>query len=194
MKGIVFTELIGMIEATLGDEVADRVICGANTATDGAYTSVGTYDYQELISLVEQLARETGQLEAALVQSFGEYLFQRFLAMFPQFFDGVDSSISFLPTIEDRVHVEVRKLYPDAELPTFECNLENDGTLVLEYQSKRPFADLAEGLIQASIRHFQDDVSLVRHNLGDQDGTQARFELAPTSNQPIDSVASACQT
>lgn len=178
MKGIVFTELIEMVEADLGIEIADRMIQGAGTDQQGAYTSVGTYDHGELIKLVISLGKETGIPVAELVRAFGKHLFARFFALYPQFFAGVDSAIQFLPLVETYIHVEVRKLYPDAELPSFECRV-TEGVLDMTYQSKRPFADLAEGLILACVDHFGAPVQVRRTELGEEDGTHALFTLTP---------------
>lgn len=190
MKGIVFTELIEMVENDLGIEIADRMIAGAKTKNDGAYTAVGTYDHAELIQLVFSLSSETGIPVPNLVQTFGRHLFARFNALYPQFFQGVETAIDFLPMIETFIHVEVRKLYPDAELPSFDCE-HHEGVLEMTYRSKRPFADLAEGLIRACVEHFQDAIEISRTDLGDRNGTEARFTLVrtPVSSSPGEPIA-----
>lgn len=180
MKGIVFTELIEMVEEDLGLEIADRMIAGANTEKDGAYTSVGTYDHAELIELVVSLSAATDVSVPDLVKAFGRHLFARFSESYPQFFQGMESAIAFLPMVENFIHVEVRKLYPDAELPKFDCELSDAGVLEMTYNSSRPFADLAEGMIRACIAHFEDSLDVVRTDLGDKDGTAACFTLSPT--------------
>ena len=48
--------------------------------------------------------------------------------------------------------------------------------MTMEYSSKRPFADLAEGLINACIEHFGEPVDVQRENLS-ADGTAALFTL-----------------
>lgn len=188
MKGIVFTELIEMVEADLGIEIADKMIRGAETSNEGAYTAVGTYDHAELIRLVISLSEETGVPVSELVRSFGRYLFTRFHVLYPQFFTGSDSAIDFLPMVETYIHVEVRKLYPDAELPSFDCQ-SNDGVMRMTYSSKRPFADLAEGLILACVDHFKDNIEVSRVDLGEQDGTNACFVLTPISDSQTNQAA-----
>ncbi|MEZ6135176.1 MAG: heme NO-binding domain-containing protein [Pirellulaceae bacterium] len=184
MKGIVFTELIEMVEKDLGFEIADRMISNSNTPNAGAYTTVGTYDHRELIELVVSLSGESGIPVAELVRIFGKHLFQTFVRLYPGFFERVETALDFLPSIETYIHVEVRKLYPDAELPTFQSERTESG-LTLTYQSKRPFADLAEGLILAAIDHFGDTLSLRRIDLDKQDGTAARFELIEKSQSAL---------
>lgn len=178
MKGIVFTELIEMVENDLGVEIADRMIVGANLENDGAYTAVGTYDHGQLIQLVLSLSAETKVPVPDLVRSFGVHLLGRFHALYPQFFAASKSTFDFLPLVESYIHVEVRKLYPDAELPSFDCLMDGQ-TLVMTYRSKRPFADLAEGLIQATAEHYGDEVEIARENLGAKDGTEAEFRITP---------------
>ena len=176
MKGLVFAEFLEMVENTFSLEIADRIIEESNLPSGGAYTSIGTYDHSEIIELVTHLSRMTEVPPGVLVEKFGEYLFGRFAEGFPEFFEGVDSAFAFLQNIEGYIHVEVRKLYPDAELPVFECGTPNPRSLVMTYRSKRPFADLAEGLIHACISHYGTPIEVARENLSD-DGTAARFTL-----------------
>jgi len=181
MKGVVFTEFLELVENNFGLDIADRIIDQAELSTGGAYTSVGTYDHSELVQLVVGLSAETNTPPATLVRAFGEYLFGRFAIGYPQFFTGITSTFDFLESIEDVIHVEVRKLYPDAELPTFAYQRTAD-QLVMTYRSKRAFADLAEGLIHACTQHFGEPIDIERENLDAADGTAARFTL--TAKQP----------
>jgi hypothetical protein len=176
MKGLVFAEFLEMVENTFSLEIADRIIEEANLPSGGSYTSIGTYDHGEILELVTHLSRITQIPVNTLVEKFGEYLFGRFVEGFPAFFAGIDSAFGFLQNIEEYIHVEVRKLYPDAELPVFTCETPDTQTLIMTYRSKRPFADLAEGLIRACISHYGGGIELARENLSD-DGTAARFTL-----------------
>ncbi|TWT94323.1 heme NO-binding domain-containing protein [Neorhodopirellula pilleata] len=184
MKGIVFTELIEMVEADLGIEIVDRMLTKADTPSQGSYTAVGTYDHGELIRLVIALSGETGIPVSELVRSFGRHLFGRFATLYPQFFRGVEGTLDFLPLIETYIHVEVRKLYPDAELPSFESEFVGE-SLEFYYQSSRPFADLAEGLVLACVDHFNERLDVQRIDLGDHDGRHAKFVISPAQRSPI---------
>jgi hypothetical protein len=178
MKGIVFTEFLEMVESKFSPELADSIIEGADLASGGAYTTVGTYDHDEMIKLVTCLSKETGINTAELMRSFGVYMFERFYVLFPQYFRGINSSFRFLELIEDYIHVEVRKLYPEAELPSFECDTSEFGYLRLTYQSTRPFAPLAEGLIRGCIAHFREAADIQVEDLSNGKGTAARFLIA----------------
>lgn len=177
MKGIVFCEFVEMLEQEFSADMADEIISGAALESGGAYTTVGTYDHHEMLALVTQLSEKTGTPVPDLVEAFGRYLFGRFVDLYPAFFEGVDGAFSFLDRIEEHVHVEVLKLYPDAELPTFKTSRTDDNTMVMVYQSTRPFADLAKGLIEGCIAHYGEPVDVQMEDLSDEGRTHVRFTL-----------------
>ncbi|TSA01017.1 MAG: hypothetical protein D4R80_00120 [Deltaproteobacteria bacterium] len=166
MKGLVFTEFIELVDESFTMETSERMIEMSHLPSGGAYTSVGTYNAQEMITLVSGLSTLTGIPVPDLLKTFGRHLFKRFVSAFPIFFEGIGSAMEFLPRVDDYVHLEVRKLYPDAELPSFSCERPEPGTLVMTYGSKTNLPDLAEGLILGCIDHFGDPVSVKRETGG----------------------------
>ncbi len=165
MKGIVFVEFIEMVENKFSIEMSDRIIEMSNLPSDGIYTSVGTYDPKEMFTLVGNLSNLTEIPVGDLLKSFGHYLFTRFVENFPVFFEGISSSIDFLSKVDSYVHLEVKKLYPDAELPTFECNTSEAGHFQMTYTSKTNLPDLAEGLISECINYYQEQLKVERQSV-----------------------------
>lgn len=160
MKGIVFTEFMDMVESTFSLDVVDQIIDRAHLASGGAYTSVGAYDHEELIALVSELSQMTHIPVPELVRTFGKYLFKRFTVIYPHFFKGVSEPFDFLTKIESYIHVEVLKLYPDAELPHLACEIKSENELEMLYTSLRPFYDFAFGLIEGCFEHFKTPVTI----------------------------------
>ncbi len=179
MKGIVFSKFIEFVEERFSPEMADDIIESSDLPSGGAYTSVGTYDHREMLQLVTALSEKSGTPVPDLVRSFGCHLFGILAGAYPQFLEGIDSSLEFLQLIENYIHVEVRKLYPDAELPTFEHCSPSANQLELIYYSKRPLGDLAHGLIEGCAGHFGDTLSIEREELLVEEGTSIRFLLTP---------------
>jgi hypothetical protein len=177
MKGIVFTEFIEMVETEFSPEIADEIIDAADLSTGGAYTSVGTYDHNELVRMVVALSQETNVEIPELIKAFGCYLFGRFLTLYPDFFDHVGNSFDFLDRIDNYVHVEVKKLYPDAELPSFETSRTDSSTLIMHDKSSRPFAHLAEGLISGAIEHFNENIDVMINDHSGGQNTNVEFVL-----------------
>jgi hypothetical protein len=184
MKGIVFTEFLEMVEGKFSPEMVDCIIEKSDLDSGGIYTAVGTYDHREMIKLVSRLSNETGIPPAELVHSFGIYLFGRFRTMFPSYFEGVSSSFDFLQRVDDYIHIEVRKLYPEAELPSFAYDMPEPGCLRLTYRSARPFAALAEGLIRGCVGHYGEAIDIETEDLSSGKGTAACFVLT-RRNDPL---------
>ncbi|WP_372894577.1 heme NO-binding domain-containing protein [Stieleria sp.] len=177
MKGVVFTEFLSFVEGRFDLVMVDHLITATDPASGGAYTAVGTYDASELVDMVAELSLRTGIPAAEWIKAFGGHLFQHFVRDHAATMGQVTTSEALLSSVEDRIHVDVRKLFPDAELPTIGFEQIDDRTSEVTYQSTRPFADLAEGLIAAAIKHFADPITMTREDLHPGDGTRAKFKL-----------------
>jgi len=177
MKGVVFTGFLDFVADQFSQEMVDDIIDASDLPSGGAYTSVGTYDHQEILQLVSALSRISGTLVSDLVTSFGQHLFGIFVKKYPAYVAGIDSAFPFLLAVGKKIHVEVLKLYPDAELPTFEYKFPSSNQMVLIYHSSRALGDLAEGLMKGCIEYFEDSIAIQRENLPPGDGTNVRFLL-----------------
>ncbi|MBZ5715745.1 heme NO-binding domain-containing protein [Nannocystis pusilla] len=177
MKGVVFTEFLEMVEAQFSSEMVEELLGSCELASGGAYTSIGTYDHRELVALVGALSEKTGAPGGALVHEFGRHLLRRFTVGFPGFFAAARDTFAFLAQVEGYVHAEVRKLYPDAELPTFECRVDGHDRMDMVYRSTRGFADLAHGLIVATAEHYGEAITVEVEDLSGGARTHVRFEL-----------------
>ncbi len=176
MKGMVFTEFLEMVEDQFSDEMADRLIEACDLPSGGAYTAIGSYSHTEMLMLVTELSKQTAIPVPDLVKAFGQYLFVRFSVGHAHFFTGIENTFQFLSGIENYIHIEVLKLYPDAQLPSFDYENGQNDRMVMIYRSARPFADLAEGLIYGCITYFGEQIEVIREDLSDN-GTAAKFTL-----------------
>ncbi|MBU3020783.1 heme NO-binding domain-containing protein [Aestuariibacter sp. A3R04] len=159
MLGIVFTTLIEMLEEKVSPEFADEVITEAKLENDGAYTAVGYYPFSELQKLVGVLVNKTGKPVDVLLYEFGIYLFGKLAKAHGQVMAGRDGILDALSVLDNDIHVQVRKLYPDADLPTFKVVAQTDKTMRLQYYSTRELASLAEGLMDGAAAHFGQRIS-----------------------------------
>lgn len=162
MKGIVFVQFLEMVDEKFSMEVSERLIENSDLPSKGIYTTVGTYDVAEMVSLVTNLSKITAIPVPELLREFGRYMFGGFVKHFPAFFEGVNSTFEFLPRVDSYVHLEVRKLYSDAELPEFTCDFPDPDTFHMTYRSSRHLQDLAEGLILGCIEHFGEHLAVSR--------------------------------
>ena len=185
MKGVVFQEFIQMVESTFSPEMADQIIDASELSTGGAYTCVGTYHHDEMVRLVLQLSTRTCIPVPALLHAFGKHLLGRFALMYPRHFAGRTSTFELLEVLDNKIHVEVRKLYPDAELPVFDHTFTAPDTMTFVYRSKRPFADLASGLIAGCIDHFDERIEVKREDYPCESGSHSRFVLQKMADATV---------
>ena len=75
MKGIVFTEFLDLVEEKFGLEMVDTIISSSDLASKGAYTSVGTYSFSEMLQLLQHLSEKTGLSIDTLLLVYGEHFF-----------------------------------------------------------------------------------------------------------------------
>ncbi len=177
MKGIVFTEFLDMVENQFGYEVVDHIIEVSDLESKGVYTAVGTYPHSEVVALLTNLSKKVQLDPGTLLKEFGKHLFDTFLRAYPQFFNSVDNLFDFLASIDNHIHVEVKKLYPDAALPKFDTHISDDKkTMNMTYRSERSMSVLAEGLIEKSMDHFKEPCEFSSTNLK-EDGSVVEFIL-----------------
>ncbi len=181
MKGVVFTEFLDMVDSRFGAQCVEDIIDASALPSGGMYTAVGTYDHQEIVALVQALSTHTQLPVPTLLKVYGEHLFGRFAALYPMFFTGQTNAIDFLAGIEDVIHTEVKKLYPDAQLPRFEVLNKSTNRLELLYISAHQFEDLAEGLIAGCIKHFVQPLSCTRREEATAPGTGSRVHFTIAS-------------
>lgn len=176
MKGLIFTEFIDIYEDQFGLELINQVIEESDLPSEGVYTSTGNYDYREIIRLTTSLSKHTGMSIDEIIQNFGYVLFGRLFTLYPQLFEGISSALQFCARVDDYIHVEVRKLYPDATLPQFECIWRSPLQLEMIYRSPRCLGDLAYGLIKGCANHFQQNIEIAIEPIS-QDGSELKFVL-----------------
>lgn len=179
MKGIILSEFVEFIEANLGEDIAQTIINDSKIESGGAYSRVGQYDYQELLKLLSQTVVETSNEANVLLQQFSDHLFMVFKRDYNIFFEGVSSAAEMLTQIDEHIHVEVKKLYPDAELPKFEYTKEGR-LLTLNYTSPRPLASVAHALVNACLKFFGDQERLLSSEIA-KDECSAEFVIEALS-------------
>jgi len=161
MKGIVFTEFLELVENEFGLEVVQQIIDECELDTEGVYTSVGVYSHKDMFKMVGKLSEIKGIPVPALLTVFGEYFFNTLKDKYPIFVEK-PNLFSFLKSIDQYIHPEVLKLYPEAELPRFDAEIKSDNEMILNYMSSRKMSDLAIGLIKGAANHFKENVEVVK--------------------------------
>jgi len=176
MKGIVFTEFLELVEDKFGLETVDRIISESQLESGGIYTSVGTYSFSEMLQLLQNLSEQTGVTIDNLLLVYGEHFFSIIETSYPGLLATYQDPIEMLSSIENHIHVEVRKIYPDAELPTFIVEKKDHKSLTMLYKSSRAMHHFGLGLMNKTFEYFNSTATIKLHKIN-EDGTEVRFVI-----------------
>ena len=156
MKGIVFNLLEEVVTNNHGPDAWDALLEGA--ALDGTYTSLGTYPDENIQALVAAASTALGLTPFEVLRWFGKEAMPLLAARYPHFFNSQQSARPFVLSVNSIIHPEVRKMSPDADVPTFEFSDEPDGALLLGYRSRRRLCALAQGFVEGAAAHYGETV------------------------------------
>ena len=82
--------------------------------------------------------------------------------------------MDLLASIENHIHVEVKKIYPEAQLPTFEIQRRTKKKMVMLYKSDKALYMLGKGLMLETFKLFDVPVHIDFEKINEQ-GTEVRF-------------------
>jgi hypothetical protein len=174
MKGIVFTEFLDLVEDKFGMEMVDSIIEASELESEGVYTSIGTYNFSEMLSLLSNLSERTNITIDDLLLVYGEHFFSVIERSYIGLVDTYKDPIEMLASIENHIHVEVRKIYPEAELPTFIVEEKSKDLLIMVYKSSRAMYYFGLGLMNRTFKHFNTTAEITLEKIA-EDGTEVRF-------------------
>ena len=176
MKGIVFTEFLELVESKFGLATVNEIIEKSDLKSDGVYTSIGTYDFSEMLSLITNLSKKTNITIHDLLYTYGLHFFSVLEKSYPKIISNYKSPIELLSSIDSHIHVQVRKIYPDAELPKFEIMNQTQKSITLVYTSSRSMYAFALGLIEKTFHHYHKNAS-ISYDLINNDGSMVKFVI-----------------
>lgn len=194
MKGIVFTEFFKHIENAHGADLLDDVIVSAALPNDGGYTSVGTYPFNEMLSLVGACTKATGRTVADVLDGFGQHCLAAWVNYVPAFFGATRTLFDILAEINEFHELEVRKLYSDAELPTFVVETRDERVMVIGYYSPKQLTDLAIGVIKGAAAHLGQKIEVSAEPAEGPQGAYSRLRIEILSTCPPQSSGASCPT
>jgi len=157
MKGVVFNLLERLVARDFGEDTWDALLDASGL--DGAYTSLGSYPDEDFVRLVHAAADPLAMPADDVVVWLGRNALPVFAEHYPQLFEPHHSTQSFVLTLNDIIHPEVRKLYPGADVPEFDFRLHEQG-LAMGYRSPRKMCSFAEGLLLGAAEHYGERLTI----------------------------------
>jgi hypothetical protein len=177
VKGIIFNLLEEFIIDNWGAARFEKIVARCPIHTQLPYVGPGTYPDANLFAIVEQTTAELGIGTDEALRSFGRFAFPKLAARFPIFMVGHDHPKSFLKTIDGVIHVEVRKLFVNAEPPRITFRDPAPDRLVLHYVSRRNLCPLFAGLIEGTSDYYRVAIAQTQTACTRQSSPECEFSL-----------------
>jgi predicted hydrocarbon binding protein len=175
MKGVVFNLLEDVVTEEAGEAAWEEAL--SESGVDGVYTSLGTYSHKELVALGECIAIQRGSTVDETITWFGRKALPKLAAAYPELFEQHSSTFSFLATLNDIIHPEVRKLYPGADVPVFDYRVVEPGRMVMGYQSTRGLCTFGHGLIEGAAEHYSQNLEVSQPTCQKRGDAECVFEV-----------------
>ncbi|MDG0996165.1 MAG: heme NO-binding domain-containing protein [Gammaproteobacteria bacterium] len=165
MKGIVFTSFISFLENELGLIETESIIIKADLNSACAYTTVGSYDFKELLHLILLSSQSFKITPKHVSQRFGSYLFTTLTSSSPQYVKNKHSCFELFETINNVIHMEVKSIYPETTPPRVHFKRISSSAATLHYQSHRCLGDVMYGVIEGAGNYFNEKLLIERNRL-----------------------------
>jgi hypothetical protein len=175
VKGVVFNVLEQLVARDFGEDTWDALLDASEL--DGVYTSLGSYPDEHLVKLVSAASIALRMPADDVVLWFGRSALPLFAGRYPQLFEPHESTRSFVLTLNDIIHPEVRKLYPGADVPEFDFEPRGE-ILVMGYRSPRKLCSFAEGLLLGAADHYSERLTIEQPSCMKRGDGQCVLELA----------------
>jgi hypothetical protein len=129
-----------------------------------------------MLALLTNLSSLTKVSVNDLLHVYGLHFFDVLFKNHPGIFEMYSDPIELLSSVEKHIHVHVRKVYSDAELPRFEIKERNDSKLEMIYYSSRSMCFFALGLMEKTFEHY-DSSATITFDLLKSDGSEVKFMI-----------------
>lgn len=153
MKGFVVTALVGMLQRQHGRERVQAMLANHGLASVAEGEPTDYVPVATLVAVCKVAGREFNCTLDDLVEQFGFYIFGELVRGFPELFVARNFA-DFIESIEQVAHPEILRRFPDAEVPVITLLHSGAGEYVIGYSSKRPFTQLACGILGAASAYY----------------------------------------
>ena len=171
MKGFIFKSLLDFTEESFGLAFVDQMISEVELDSEGVYVTFESYPFAELVALATYFSQQKQIALEDLLEAFGLFILPELIGRHDYVVQNYTHPLDLIQGIEAHIHTEVRKLYDDAELPTFNNIHRTEKRLEVEYTSQRELSHFAIGLMKGTLKHFNTRGNIEMEKLTHKDKT-----------------------
>lgn len=176
MKGVVYNVLEEIVSREHGESTWDTLLDEAGV--DGIYTSLGNYPDSELLAIVDAASAALGMTRDEVIRWFGQNALPLFAQRYPTLFEPHSEVRTFVLTLNEIIHPEVRKVYPGAAPPDFAFDASSPDLVVMDYTSARRLCAFAEGLLFGLADFYGERIAVTQSECMNRGDDRCRIEIA----------------
>ena len=178
MKGMIFIAFESFVVETHGREFYEELIESSSPGFEGStYVGPATYDDERLMELVQLANERSGIPIPDLIRGFGRHCLPMLFEYYPGSIHQFETPRDLLLGIDQIIHVETKKLYPDAQTPSFTYEDMGDRRLRMNYQSPRKLCWLVEGLIDGLADYYGDTIEYAQEQCMHDGAEKCSFDV-----------------
>lgn len=159
MKNLFFQELIEMMEIRFGQEIKDHVLDNSHLDHSGSFKTRDQYDSAQFMRMVANFGRLIQLPYNSTMRAFGRHLNKNLIKKFPNIFESQKDTFSLFKNF-DVVLREVKKYFPESQIPKVTFKDAGPNNLTIIYDSELPLADVAEGMLLSTIDYYQEKITV----------------------------------
>ncbi|WP_366525043.1 heme NO-binding domain-containing protein [uncultured Shewanella sp.] len=125
----------------------------------------GTYPDEDLIELVNQTCKKLNLSPKDAHFSFGKWIFPHLTKIAPPEVTTFKHPKKLFLRLDHIHRVELKKIWPDAEPPRFQCIDTGPNSVTMTYDSIREMADLVEGVIESVAMNYQTAIQFEKKHI-----------------------------
>ena len=186
MKGIIFTEFLDLVEERFGLEMVDQIICQSRLESQGAYTSIGAYNFYEFLQLLHNLSKNKNISLINLLSVYATQIFSAMHAIHPEMLVSYNNPIEMIAAMNQHIEIifNIKNASPSGLLkaesfspfPLFIVKEKTENLLIINYISHRGMQHFWLGLMHEMFKHFNETATIVLEKIK-KDGTEIKFTI-----------------
>ena len=160
MKGFILTSSLALIERYMEPGVVEKLNSRLQLESGGVYQSNSDYCDREFTRLFDTLADILHIQPDKIYKMFGIFYFAEMRAATPEWIETADSTFSALIKYDIVVLASLEKAFPGYVGSLYECTLDGNNGLFVDFSSTYLPPKGAEGFFLATANHFGEAISI----------------------------------
>lgn len=177
MKGMIFNIFEDFICENWSVELYEEIFSRCPLKTKEPFVGPKTYPDVDFIAILKKTCEILEVDVEEGLRAFGKFAFIKLQQKYPYLINDEAGARNFLLTLDSVIHAEIKKIYPEAELPGFSYQDLSESQLIMIYKSKKQLCSLVEGLLEGVADYFDTEIKVCQNKCVKKGDSECEFDL-----------------